>query len=344
MPDLHRILDQFGIDPALYSPEPYGSGLIHATYVLRMGDEPCYILQRVNHHVFRKPHDISHNIRILGHYLSHRHPDYLFVSPIPDRESNDYVMEAGEYYRLFPFVKGTHTVDTCTGPERAWEAARQFGKFTSVLEGFRTDMLRFTIPGFHDLELRFRQFEEALSLGDPSRIRDTEKVARRLSSYEGIVKRFAAIRKSPAFRLRVTHHDTKISNVLFDGQEKGVCVIDLDTVMPGLFISDVGDMIRTYVSPANEEETDLEKVVVRRDFLDAIMDGYSTEMAVNLSGEERGAFLFAGQFMVYMQALRFYTDHLNRDVYYGARYEGHNLVRARNQMKLLEELIRTDHP
>ena len=340
MPDLHRILDQFGIDPALYTASPYGSGLIHATFVLRMGDEPCYILQRVNHHVFRKPHDIAHNIRVIGHYLSHHQPEYLFVSPIPDRESNDYVTEAGEYYRLFAFVKGTHTVDTCTEPGQAWEAARQFGQFTAVLDGFRTDMLRYTIPGFHDLGLRYRQFEDALRQGDPSRIQDTEAVARRLADHAHIVRRYQECRRSPAFRLRVTHHDAKISNVLFDEREKGVCVIDLDTVMPGFFISDVGDMIRTYVSPVNEEEKDLDKVTVRKDFLDAILSGYRSEMHDRLSEEERGAFRFAGHFMVYMQALRFYTDHLNKDSYYGAGYEGQNLVRARNQLKLLEELSR----
>jgi thiamine kinase-like enzyme len=138
---------------------------------------------------------------------------------------------------------------------------------------------------------------------------------------------------------RVTHHDTKISNVLLNNENKGVCVIDLDTVMPGYFISDVGDMIRTYVSPANEEETDIDKISIRKEFLEAIYSGYMDNMGDLLTNTERSGFLYAGKFMIYMQALRFYTDHLYNDRYYGARYPGHNLVRARNQVKLLEELF-----
>jgi thiamine kinase-like enzyme len=137
----------------------------------------------------------------------------------------------------------------------------------------------------------------------------------------------------------VTHHDTKISNVLFDERDKGLCVIDLDTVMPGYFISDAGDMVRTYVSPASEEETEFGKVVVRREFYQAIVEGYLGPMGDVLSTAERGRFFYSGLFMVYMQALRFLADHLNRDVYYGARYDGHNYNRAANQAELLRGLV-----
>ena len=151
--------------------------------------------------------------------------------------------------------------------------------------------------------------------------------------------RYLALKRDPAFSLRVTHHDTKISNVLFDGRNRGLCVIDLDTVMPGYFISDVGDMIRTYVSAASEEVVDLSTVAVRREFYQAIREGYLGVMGDVLSATEGGRFFYAGLFMVYMQALRFLTDHLNGDVYYGARYEGHNFNRAANQVALLQKLI-----
>jgi hypothetical protein len=126
--------------------------------------------------------------------------------------------------------------------------------------------------------------------------------------------------------------------VLFDESNKGLCVIDLDTVMPGYFFSDVGDMMRTYLSPVSEEESDLEKIVVRKEFYKAIVEGYSAEMSDELTALERNHFLFAGKFMVYMQALRFLTDHLNNDIYYGAKYEGHNFIRARNHTTLLQRL------
>jgi Ser/Thr protein kinase RdoA (MazF antagonist) len=126
--------------------------------------------------------------------------------------------------------------------------------------------------------------------------------------------------------------------VLFDAGDNSVCVIDLDTVMAGYFISDVGDMLRTYLSPYGEEEQDLSKIQIRENYFDAIVRGYLSEMHTELTQAEKNAFVFAGKFLVYMQAVRFLTDYLNNDVYYGARYEGHNLVRAQNQAMLLQRL------
>ena len=137
----------------------------------------------------------------------------------------------------------------------------------------------------------------------------------------------------------MTHHDTKISNVLFDEEGHGLCVIDLDTVMPGYFISDFGDMMRTYLSPVSEEEKDLSKIEIREEYFKAIADGYLHEMQNELTPTEKDHLVYAGKFLTYMQALRFLTDHLNNDVYYGAKYEGHNFVRAINQVALLKKMI-----
>ncbi len=338
MVNIDKILRSFDLDPAIYHAKTFGSGLIHSTYLVTLADEPRYILQQVNHHVFRKPEDIAHNLRIIGNFLKVNQPDYTFTNPITDKEGQDYVMDDGNYYRLYAFVPGTHTIDLCTKPEQAYEAAFQFGKFTSVLTDLRTDMLRYTIPGFHDLINRYNQFLEALQKGDPGRIASTKELAQRMLDRNSIVDRYQHIQNDPYFKKRVTHHDTKISNVLFNDSHKGVCVIDLDTVMPGYFISDLGDMIRTYVSPASEEEPDLEMIMIRKDFVKAIFQGYNDQMGGNLSEKERSSFVYSGKFMIYMQALRFYTDHLNMDVYYGAKYENHNLVRANNQIRLLTEL------
>ena len=139
--------------------------------------------------------------------------------------------------------------------------------------------------------------------------------------------------------MRVTHDDTKISNVLFNEDGKGICVIDLDTVMPGYFISDVGDMMRTYLSPVSEEEKDFDKIDVREDYFKAIAQGYLAEMADELSSAELKHFVYSGLFLTYMQALRFLTDYFNNDTYYGSSYEGHNYVRAKNQVILLQRLL-----
>ena len=153
------------------------------------------------------------------------------------------------------------------------------------------------------------------------------------------MKEYEALKASGNLKLRVTHHDTKINNVLFDDENKGICVIDLDTLMPGYFISDVGDMIRTYISPFGEDEKDLSKLEMREDYFTAIAEGYLSEMFDELNEAELQHFVFAGKFMIYMQALRFLSDYLNNDVYYGSKYEGHNFIRATNQVHLLKLLI-----
>ncbi|HEU4902162.1 MAG TPA: phosphotransferase, partial [Flavisolibacter sp.] len=205
--------------------------------------------------------------------------------------------------------------------------------------GVNVAKLKITIPSFHDLSLRYQQFLVALENGNKKRRDETKEEAEALLAHKELVVQFEAIKADPAFKLRVTHHDTKISNVLFDEHDKGLCVIDLDTVMPGYFISDVGDMMRTYLSPVSEEEKDISKIVVREEFYKAVVEGYYAEMKDELSDQEKQSFLFAGKFMIYMQALRFFTDYLNDDVYYGAVYEGQNLVRAQNQLALLQQLV-----
>ncbi len=167
------------------------------------------------------------------------------------------------YFRLFPFVQGSHSKDIVQTSEEAYEAAAQFGKFTRLLSGFDVSKLKITIPDFHNLELRYQQFLQSLEKGNKERIDQSKKLIEELQGNVNIVTEYHSIINNPEFKKRVTHHDTKISNVLFDKNDKAVCVIDLDTVMPGYFISDVGDMMRTYLSPANEEEKDLNKIIIR---------------------------------------------------------------------------------
>ncbi len=334
--DLTAILEAFSID-ARADVSILSGGLINATWKINDGRDE-YILQRINHGVFKSPEKIDDNITRIANYLKEHHPDYYFVSPRTCKDGRTLVHTANGYFRLMPFVKDSVTLHTVTQPNQAYEAARQFGKFTKLLSGFDARTLQITIPDFHNLSLRYEQFQTALAKGNPQRIEETREIIDILEEYRWIVNEFEAIRKNTDFRIRVTHHDTKISNVLFGKDGKGICVIDLDTVMPGYFISDFGDMIRTYVSPANEEESDYNKIRVREDVLTAITDGYLEFMNDELSTAEKHHIEYSGLFLTYMQALRFLTDHLNDDIYYGARYEGHNRVRAENQIRLLSEL------
>ena len=336
----HSVLPAYGLEEKSLTVETFGSGLINNTWkVTASGNE--YILQRLNHAVFKEPTNIANNISLIGAYLRKNHPDYKFVSPVISSEGDEMIFQKDKgYFRMFPFVAGSHSKDTVETPKQAYEAATQFGRFTRLLHGIDIERLKITIPCFHDLTLRHQQFLLALEKGNKQRIDESGSLIKSLASHMDIVTEYGYIKTNPEFKLRVTHHDTKISNVLFDNAGNGLCVIDLDTVMPGYFISDVGDMMRTYLSPLSEEESDFEKIIIRDEFYKAIVEGYYNEMKNELTETEKKYFFYSGTFMIYMQAIRFFTDYLNDDVYYGAKYPKQNFIRAKNQIVLLEELLK----
>lgn len=336
---LDAILKEFGLDNEALSAIQLNQGLINSTWKIG-SSEQAYILQKINHSIFNRPEDIAHNIEIISAYLKKHYPGYLFVSPLQTAEQKSLLYKEGDgYYRAFPFVAGSHSKDVVKTPAQAYEAAKQFGRFTKLLAGLDVSSIKITIPSFHDLGLRYDQFLAALKDGNKERIEQSAEMISQLKQWSFVKDQFEEIKNNPAFKLRVTHNDTKISNVLFDEADKGLCVIDLDTVMPGYFISDLGDMIRTYVCPVSEEEADFSKIEIRDEFYKAVVLGYYEEMKDVLTETEKDHFFFAGPFLIYMQALRFITDHLNNDVYYGAKYAGQNFVRAGNQVKLLQRLF-----
>lgn len=333
------VLSSFGLQDPQLRVEVFGSGLINSTWKITNRCQE-YILQKVNGAVFTGPEKIASNVRLIARYLQQHHPDYLFVAPIATSDGGEmvFIQEEG-HFRLFPFVPNSRSIDVVKTPQQAFEAATQFGRFTRMLTGIDLGKLEITLPDFHNLSLRYQQFTTSLQQGDPQRIKECSNTIEALQQHAGIVATFEQIKKDPQFKIRVTHHDTKISNVLFDAAGKGMCVIDLDTVMPGYFISDVGDMMRTFLAPVSEEESDYSKIEVRDAFYKAIVAGYGAEMKQELTSAERGYFFYAGTFMIYMQALRFLTDYLNNDQYYGARYPEQNKVRAGNQLWLLNRLL-----
>jgi Ser/Thr protein kinase RdoA (MazF antagonist) len=333
-----EILGSYGLTPDQYVATPFGGGLINRTWKISCAQTPCYILQEINTTVFKQPGDIAANIHNLGDYLQQHAPGYLFAGTLRTQSGKDlYIDKDNRYFRLFKFIPRSHSIDVVQTPEEAFEAARQFAQFTRLLSGFDCSRLKITIPHFHDLSLRYRQFMEALATGNTRRKLEAAELIDVLKAQEHLVQTYEAIKKDPGFCTRVIHHDTKISNVLFDDHDKGLCVIDLDTVMPGYFISDVGDMLRTYLSPASEEVKEMDAISVREEIFTAIARGYLGELTNELTATEKKHFVYSGKYMIYMQALRFLTDHLNDDKYYGARYEGHNFMRAQNQAVLLQK-------
>lgn len=333
------ILQQFGMDAANAVILPVQQGLINDTWKIETPGK-AFILQKINQSIFKKPAEVAQNIALIADYLSRHFPGYIFTAPLHTITGETLLHTGGDNcYRAFNYIAGSHSINSVSTPGQAYEAARQFGKFTSLLKNFNAAQLNHTIPSFHDLGLRYRQFSEAVKKGNTERIKKSVALIERLQSWSGIAATYKQIKNDPGFKLRVTHHDTKISNVLFDKNDKAICVIDLDTIMPGYFLSDVGDMMRTYLSPVTEEETDLQKIKVRADIYQAIVQGYLHEMKEELSEKEQQYFFFAGEYMIYMQALRFLTDHLNNDVYYGAAYPHQNFNRAANQAALLQQFI-----
>ncbi len=332
-----EVIKAYGLDLQQINAQNFGTGLINHTWKIETADA-AFILQTINQHVFPNPEAIASNIDAVGDYLKLHKPDYFFVRPVKTLEGNSMVFIDHQYFRMFPFVNGSHAKTVLANANEAYEAAKQFGTFTKLLSGFDSAKLQYTLPDFHNLTLRYYQFEDALINGNQTRIDQAQTLIVQIKKNINIVDTYQSILSNPAFKLRVTHHDTKISNVLFDESNSGICVIDLDTLMPGYFISDLGDMMRTYLCPVSEEEKDFSKIEIRPSFYKAIIEGYCIEMGDELTSDEKDALPYAGVFMIYMQALRFLTDFLNDDRYYGARYPDQNFVRAGNQMVLLEKL------
>lgn len=330
------VLQAYGVDAAEFSIERINSGHINHTY--KIGAE--YILQRINKNVFLYPEVLSKNLQAASVFLKKHAPEYLFLHTLKTSSGEDLVFDTEGYpWRLFPYIENTVSINEVATPQQAYAAAKAFGQLTRQLQGCDISKFEETIPKFHDLSIRYERFERALSQASSERKQLSDELINKYKSYNYLVDKYADLIQTGQLVLRITHNDTKINNVLFErGTDQVVCVIDLDTLMPGYFIYDLGDMIRTFVSPASEEETDITKVKVRKDIYQAVLDGYLSEMGEMLSREEKLAIPLAGSIMTYMIGLRFLTDFLNGDTYYQTSYPQQNRYRAANQLHLLELL------
>ncbi|MEI8142176.1 MAG: aminoglycoside phosphotransferase family protein [Chitinophagia bacterium] len=329
---MQSLFDQYGWKEAIAI--PLTQGLINQTFEV-YSVQGQFILQNINTQVFKDPYAIDHNIKAMGQYFDSNQPDQLFTHLVPNLVGETLIELDGKHYRAFKKIEGI-ALDVLSTAGQAKEAANQFGQFTANLIKFPIEDLKITIPEFHDLALRYHQFEQALIHGDTKRIATAKDAILLLQSHRAYVQQWLRFTAHQDAHLRVTHHDTKISNVLFK-DEAAICVIDLDTTMPGYFISDVGDMCRTYLSPVNEACQDLNLIKVLPERWTAIQEGYLKAMGEFLSNFEKDHFAFSGQCIIYMQALRFLTDYLQLDQYYRVERPSQNLDRTLNQIQLLTE-------
>lgn len=342
MDDKQIILQAFGIGAPVLAIEPIGNGLIHHTWQV-ISATGKYVLQQVNITVFTHPETVTGNIRRISDYFSAKNIQQPFLQPVAAIDGNDLLYRDEEAYRLFYFIEGGHSLDSVDNAEQAYEAARQFGRFTRLLHDMNITELQITLPFFHDLNHRSGIFQRALREGDQQRLDHAASLIAGLQRHSDVEELYREFISNPDCHRRVTHHDTKISNVLLDEYGKGLAVIDLDTVMPGYFISDLGDMFRTYLSPAGEEEQDINKLAIRPSVYAGIVNGYLSEMGTLLTPAEHNYIYYAGRFMLYMQTIRFLTDYLFNDRYYGERYPAHNFYRAANQLHLLDLYTSQEH-
>ncbi|WP_295118185.1 aminoglycoside phosphotransferase family protein [uncultured Chitinophaga sp.] len=334
------IVKAFGLNAADYEMQRFGSGHINSTFLLSGKDGSKYVLQKINTNVFKEPWVIAKNQRLAADYLATHSPEYLFITPVRTVEGEELFFFEDEYWRLIPFIEGSMSVDQADNPKQAYEAAKEFGKMARLLAGIDMRQFRATIPDFHNLTLRYSAFQDAIRTAPEERKRFSEALIEAFLRFSDIAVTFEKLKTDPDFGDRLMHHDTKINNVLLKkGSFEGLCVCDLDTLMPGKLISDLGDMVRTYVCPVSEEEQDFSRITVRNDYYEALMKGYLSEVGSTLTQTEKEHLFYAGKFMIYMQGIRFLTDYLNGDVYYPIKYAGHNFNRAQNQLTLLEALV-----
>lgn len=329
--------------------EPYGNGHIHDTYRVFFapaGSPARLLLQRINTQVFRNPDLLMENVARVTAHLSAQLADdpdrnRRALTLIPTRSGHRLRTDAdGRLWRAFRYIPGAYSRDQVEAPAQAFEAAHAFGLFQQQLATLPAPPLHATIPDFHHTPRRYAAFEEAVARDAAGRVRTAQAeitFARERQSIAGLLIDPQTGRSS--LPERVTHNDTKINNVLFDERTAaGLCVIDLDTVMPGLAAYDFGDMVRTMTCPAAEDETDLARVRVDLSLFEAVARGYLTTAGAFLTSAEKDSLLIAGKLITYELALRFLTDHLNGDTYFKIHRPAHNLDRCRSQFALVASL------
>lgn len=348
--DIEKIIDQFKFKGEFVNVKEFGSGHINKTYLVTFSDdgvEQKYVLQQVNDNVFKNIADLMVNVFSVTSYLRAVIKSY---GGDPDRETLHYIKtkdgklyytsEDGSFYRAYIFVRDSISYNMADTPEIFKSSGQAFGKFQRLLSDFDVNSITETIPHFHDTPWRYEnEFLPAVEKNASNRLDECKAEVEAVMSYANEMGRLTSMIETGALPIRVTHNDTKLNNVMFDKDTKEcVCVIDLDTVMPGLALYDFGDSIRFGASTAAEDESDLSKVEMNIDYFKAYAEGFLGEAGDAFNQAEKDNLAFAAKLMTLECGMRFLTDYINGDVYFHTDYPEHNLVRARNQLKLVADM------
>jgi aminoglycoside phosphotransferase (APT) family kinase protein len=345
-----ELVRSFAIYGEVVAAVPHGSGHINDTFavtVSQAGTAVRYIFQRINHRIFTDVPALMDNIlRVTSHQQARLaatgadDASRRSITVIPARDGKPYVRDnGGAWWRAYLFIERALTHDKIESAAQARTAAQAFGEFQRLLADLPGGRLSETIPAFHDTPRRYATFEAAAQTDVAGRAAGCADDVAFARSKEPLARTLTDLLAAGLVPERVTHNDTKLNNVMLDDDTgAGVCVIDLDTVMPGLSLYDFGDMVRSATNAAAEDETDLTKVVARPEIFAALAEGFLAGAGAALNDVERAHLVIAGRVITYEIGLRFLTDHLQGDVYFKIKRPGHNLDRARNQFALVRSL------
>jgi hypothetical protein len=346
--DLKEIFDRFVTEGTYLLGEPYGNGHIHDTFRIETieKDKDDYIIQRLNTRIFKNIPELQNNIERVTVHLRNRlkavsgsDPKRECLSLIPSREGKSWITDkSGNYWRMYIFISNHKTYNVVDSPGKAFEGGKAIGRFQAMLSDMPGDPLFDTIPFFHDIEKRLETFNLTISRDPVNRVgmvgNEINLVLERTEEMKVILK----LGKEGKIPLRITHNDTKFNNILLDENDKALCVIDLDTVMPGYVHYDFGDAIRTATNTASEDEGDLAKVNMDIELFRAYSEGFLSETGKTLNQVEKEYLAFAPRLITYTIALRFLTDFIDGDNYFKIHHELHNLQRARAQLRLVRSM------
>lgn len=339
---LSPVVPRFQIEGSLIDADQIHRGHINKTYVTTMesdGTSRRYVHQWINKRIFVDPPRLMENIQRVVDHVNRKRPGQLKLVPHTDG-SWFYRDEEGEFWRTYEYVENHRVFDVVESTDTAYEAAVTFGQFLDDLSDLDAGSLHITIPDFHNTPARMNQLAAAKAGASPERLADSAEDLEFVRSVDHLATKLTDVLDRYPETVRVTHNDTKVNNVLFDADTgKGKCVIDLDTVMPGSVLFDIGDLVRTACNRAAEDERDTSKVVFDAERFGAIVRGFAETTGRSLHEAEWAAMPYCGAVITFECGTRFLADYLNGDTYFATKYPDHNLVRARTQFALVKQMV-----
>jgi len=324
--------------------DPLGKGHINDSYKVESGNKE-YVLQRINHNIFKNVHELQNNIyRVTSHIRAKLQAkgvsdvERRVLTLIPTHDGALYYKDSnGDYWRVTLFIKDSKSYEEINS-DLAYRAGMAFGDFQKMLEDIPGEPLFETIPNFHNMESRLEAFRESVNANRSGRLDEVADLVKEIEERAEEMCKAERLHREGKLPKRINHCDTKVNNVLFDVDDHVLCVVDLDTVMPGYVLSDFGDFIRTGANTGAEDDKNLENVSVNLDIFEAYAKGYLKHAASFLTDIEIDNLAFGAKLLTYMQTVRFFTDYIDGDTYYKIAYPEHNLVRTKSQFKLLQSL------